>query len=105
MTNHTNCEHDRTPAARAACRKARKNLAHIEARIELINVLGAEWVLKAAWRFGSLQTTDVVDAADAILGYFAPSGDEARDRGRRANGYIITTSAREIRSIVLRSFS
>lgn len=105
--SHADCDHDLTPAARAACRKVRKAAiaAHIEERANLIQVLRNEWVFKAASRFGKVRTDDINEAADAVIAYFAPSGDDDKDARRRANGYTVTTNAHTIRSIVLRSFS
>lgn len=110
--SHADCDHERTPAARAACRKARKAAAaeRVEARASLIKALGGDmqydrWVFKAASRFGKVRTSDIDEAADAVLDYFLPSGDDDKDARRRANGYTITTSPHTMRSIILRSFS
>ena len=106
-TAHTNCDHEATPAARAKCRKLRKAAAqaHLDAQAAVIDALGQEWLFKAASRFGKVRTSDSLEAADAVIAYFFPSGDEDKDARRRANGYTVTTSAYEIRRIVLRSFS
>lgn len=119
-TAHSECYHDATKAARAQCRRERAQAEEIEAAAqaarlvaanELIEVLGASWVTKGAITFTDFTYADSqvpeaeVPAALALLAYFAPSGDEDYDRRRRANGYTITTSAYEIRRIILRRFS
>ena len=121
MTNridHKDCLHEATSSARAICRKARREAeaAHealVQALFEAMpsnDRFGIDWLLRGAAKFN----TDEVQpengrnrrqAADALISYFAPSGDQAKDDYRRRNGYIITTSASQIRSIILRSFS
>lgn len=109
-TNHSNCDHPATKAGRAACRKARAT-GQVEAQALIAffdscsNTLGIDWVIRGAARFGSYQGTDRMEAAAALVAYFAPSGDDARDADRRRNGYTITTSPSEIRSIILRAAS
>ena len=115
MTNntaHANCDHEATKAARAACRKARnsKAAAHealIQALFEAMPAEGdyKDWLLYGGSAFGGVHTSDRREAAEALLAYFAPSGDEDRDARRRANGYTVTTSASTIRSIILRRAS
>lgn len=117
---HADCYHDSTKSDRAKCRRERAQAAQAEvaeraARLvaanELIEVLGANWVTKGAITFTDFTYADSqapgadLEAALALLAYFAPSGDEDHDRRRRANGYTITTSAYEIRRIILRRFS
>jgi hypothetical protein len=117
---HRDCYHEATKAARTACRRERAAQAQAEvatqaARLvaanELIEVLGADWVKKGAITYTDFTYADSqapgadLEAALALLAYFAPSGDEDRDRRRRANGYTITTSPYEIRRIILRRFS
>lgn len=119
-TSHADCYHDSTKSERAKCRRERAQAAQAEAAAhaarliaanELIEVLGANWVTKGAITFTDFTYADSqapgadVEAALALLAYFAPSGDEDADRRRRANGYTITTSAYEIRRIILRRFS
>lgn len=118
--SHADCYHDSTKSERAKCRRNRAQVAQVEAaeraaRLiaanELIGVLGANWVTKGAITFTDFTYADSqapgadLEAALALLAYFAPSGDEDHDRRRRANGYTITTSAYEIRRIILRRFS
>lgn len=118
--SHRDCYHDATKNERAKCRRERAQAAQVEAaeraaRLiaanELIVVLGANWVTKGAITFTDFTYADSqapgadLEAALALLAYFAPSGDEDHDRRRRANGYTITTSAYEIRRIILRRFS
>jgi len=117
MTNridHTNCDHDRTSAARAICRKARATQVDAKAKAiaELLKVLDEgytprpnHWVFYGASHFAQVEVDTPEEAADALLAHFAPSGDEATDARRRANGYIITTDAHEIRRIILRAAS
>ncbi|AWY05220.1 hypothetical protein SEA_MARGARET_40 [Gordonia phage Margaret] len=102
-TTHANCDHDRTPAARAICRKAQRAVAaKRQADIaEMIRVVGDRWVFRGASMFTRTHTDDLAVAADALYNYFAPTGDDARDRARRANGYVVTTSAQVIRRTVL----
>ena len=84
-----------------------------EARTELIRVLNEGyaprpnyWVFYAVTAFcDGLVTNDVNEAADAVLAYFAPSGDERTDTRRRDNGYTITTNPYTIRRIILRRAS
>jgi hypothetical protein len=109
-TSHTDCTHPATKAARAACRKARAAI-DTEAR-DLVHFLNQDtfadidhWVTYAARRFCNLAEGTATDKARAILDYFAPSGDEAQDARRRANGYTITTDFYEIRSIIRLSAS
>ena len=117
---HADCYHDSTKSDRAKCRRERAQTAQVEAAAhaarliaanELIGVLGANWVTKGAITFADFTYADSqapgadLEAALALLAYFAPSGDEDTDRRRRANGYTITTSAYEIRRIILRRFS
>lgn len=119
MTNridHKDCLHEATSKDRAACRKARREAetAHevlVQALFEAMpsNDLGGDWLLRGAAKFNTDEAPVLGrnrrQAADALISYFAPSGDQARDDYRRRNGYIITTSASQIRSIILRSFS
>lgn len=119
MTNnridHSNCDHDRTPAARAACRKARANEDTFQAalRRELIEVFNSanyipssnHWVFYAARRFANYTGDDLDIAAGAVLAYFRPTGDEAQDANRRRNGYTVTTDPRNMLRITLRAAS
>lgn len=109
--NHTDCDHPRTKAARAACRKAR---AKVDTQaLDLLEVFSISdymgrpdhWVFYAARRFASYEGTDRIAAARAVLDYFLPSGDEDRDERRRANGYTITTDLYTMRTITLRAAS
>lgn len=109
-TAHANCTHPATKADRLACRKAHQ--ANLTKALDLLAYFDArrdynDWVLMGAQRFGNFEGSaqDRTAAALSLLTYFAPSGDEATDARRRANGYTITTSPAEIRSIILRSFS
>jgi hypothetical protein len=114
MINHTECEHESTSTARAACRKARasKDLA-TEAFINDLytampandGILGHDWLLRGASSFANLHTADRRMAAIALIAYFGPSGDDATDDNRRRNGYTITTDAYAIRRIILRRAS
>lgn len=83
---------------------------------ELIEVLRERdvrqdgWLAKACYRFTGeapeLDTDeDVRQAARRVLNHFAPSGDPEKDADRVRNGYTVTRDARQIRSIILRSFS
>jgi hypothetical protein len=115
MLNHTDCPHPATKAARAACRKARAEAATSRANdIDLLLEVFAskaytdkpgQWVWYAARRFADYQGDDLREAAAAILTYFQPSGDEARDDYRRRNGYTITSSPAHMLSITLRAAS
>jgi len=114
MTNHRDCDHPATKAARAKCRKARTEAAAKvdTAALELISYIdsrpnfgGIDWVLRGAGAFGSYQGEDRTEAARALLDYFGPSGDEDEDRSRIRNGYTITTSPSTIFSIICRRFS
>lgn len=120
MTNHRDCDHDATKAARARCRKARAQAheaevaaqaARLVAANELIEVLGANWVTKGAMAFTDFTYADSqapgadLEAALALLAYFAPSGDADEDARRLRNGYTITTDPHTIRRIILRRFS
>lgn len=79
--------------------------------IELIRVFHSEheapnkWVFYAARRFASYTGSDPIEAAQAVLTHFLPSGDERADARRRANGYTVTTSIHEMRRITLRAAS
>lgn len=96
MINHANCSHEATPKDRAACRKARA--ARESRAFDLIRDFNSTsyspatnyWVFYAANRFAGYQGNVPLEAALAILDYFSPSGDEAKDDRRRANGYLVT---------------
>lgn len=113
-TAHANCDHEATKAARAACRKARSSATAIR-DAQVADLLAAydrgyqtrpnAWVLNSAAKFAKVHTDDPIIAANALLDFFAPSGDEVRDAARRANGYTITTDASTIASITIRSFA
>lgn len=123
MTNridHKDCLHEATSKDRAACRKARasQDAAHevlIQALLDAMpenDGLGYDWLMRGASIFGGYAGHEVLktpitrrEAAEALLSYFGPSGDEDRDARRRANGYTVTTSASQIRSIILRRCS
>lgn len=109
-TAHANCTHPATKADRAACRKAQAD--GTAQALELIQVFGSgydptpgHWVFYAARRFARYEGSDLTEAATAVLAYFLPSGDEAKDDYRRRNGYTITTDLHTMRSITLRSAS
>jgi len=111
MTTHANCTHPATKAARATCRKNRAAGPSAQV-LELIEVLNRgysprpnHWVFFAASRFAQIHTDDVFAAAEAVLAYFAPSGDDAQDDRRRRNGYIITQDPYQIRLIAGRAAS
>ena len=119
MTNridHTDCLHEATSKDRAACRKAKADTsaALALAVATLLEVFASrtmdwdsdtKWVFYAARRFASYEGSDATEAATAVLSYFAPSGDEDRDRNRKANGYTITTDPHTMVSITLRAAS
>lgn len=112
MTDHSTHDHDATPAARAACRKAvaAASSAHNAARDALIAAFAAKsdyrnWLSYAAGRFAQVRTEDPIVAAEAVMTYFFPSGDEAYDARRRANGYTVTTDVNLIVHITLRAAS
>lgn len=108
--SHTDCTHEATKAARTACRKARMAL-----RVEAAALIGIfnqgyapspdYWVWYAARHFADYRGADLEEAALAVLAYFRPSGNEARDARRKANGYTITTDIHTMRSITLRAAS
>lgn len=101
--DHRNCAHEATSKDRAACRKARAEAAASRTTCiaDLIEVFNEaryipspnHWIWYAAQRFAHYEGTDLNEAAAAILDHFYPSGDEAQDARRRANGYLITESA------------
>ena len=108
--DHTNCDHEATKVARAACRKART--ARTALCAELIEVFNEgsyptphHWVWYAARRFAKYEGDDLYEAADSILTHFLPSGDEEKDAYRRRNDYIITEDLHRMRSITLRAAS
>lgn len=107
-SSHANCDHEFTKAARATCRKVRAEAANerntwIDALLAAMpeNDLGIDWLVRGAQNFSDYRGDNRIEAANALLDYFAPSGDEARDASRRRNGYVITTDAYRIRSIIL----
>lgn len=115
MTNridHKDCLHEATSKDRAACRKW-----HAEREAFVDEILAAlpsddflhDWCLRGANRFHiddrPEQGWNRREAAHQLAKYFAPSGDEDRDANRRRNGHTITTSASQIRSIILRAYS
>lgn len=111
-TSHTDCSHEATKAARAACRKA--SAAKVTAReavlTDTIAAFAARgddliWLFRAAAAFPEVRTTDRFEAAAAVYDYFAPSGDEAKDRRRRANGYLVTSNPQDMVSATLRRAS
>lgn len=119
-TSHADCYHDSTKSERAKCRRERAQALAVEtaaqaARLvaanELIEVLGASWVTKGAITFTDFTYADSqapgaeLEAALALLAYFAPSGDADEDARRLRNGYTITTDPHTIRRIILRRFS
>lgn len=64
------------------------------------------WIFYAVNAFcDGLVTNDPIEAAEAVLKYFAPSGDERTDQRRRDNGYTITTDPYTIRRIIFRRAS
>jgi hypothetical protein len=99
-TAHQDCTHEATKAARTSCRKDRAS--GLAAAREALDIITARWALTGASNFTDYKGSDPLEATIALLAYFGPSGDEAQDARRRANGYIITTSAATIRSIILR---
>lgn len=112
--DHRNCDHDATPKARAACRKAhaeaiRSRQVLIADLIEVFNedtmMQENHWVWYAARRFARYEGDNLNDAADAILTHFYPSGNEETDNHRRANGYIITESHYHMLQITRRAAS
>lgn len=108
-TSHTDCTHEATKAARAACRKARAAGPSAEV-LELVRLADGDWILQgslfyAASRFAGVRTDDALEAATAVVAHFAPSGDEAKDARRRANGWIITTDPRYMLTIANRARS
>lgn len=114
MLNHTDCPHPATKKDRAACRKERAQAtATRTAQVaDLIEVFTAgwephpnHWIWYAARRFASYDGDNLLEAANAILDHFHPSGDAATDDNRRRNGYIITENPHFMRSITLRSAS
>lgn len=116
MLDHTECAHEATKAARATCRRNRaKALDYHNKDIDLLlEVFRSkatytdrpdQWVWWAARNFTSYKGEDVREAASAILTHFHPSGDEALDNRRKANGYIITTMPHTMLSITLRAAS
>lgn len=112
MLNHASHDHPATSAARAACRKALAASQDTTKAERLIMVMDqgfslrpGQWLYLAARRFAGYQGQDDMEAAKAVLAYFAPSGDEVKDQGRIRNGYIITEDPYTIRSITLRSAS
>jgi hypothetical protein len=119
-TSHADCYHDSTKSERAKCRRERAQALAAEtaaqalratAANELIEVLGASWVTKGAITFTDFTYADSqapgaeLEAALALLAYFAPSGDADEDARRLRNGYTITTDPHTIRRIILRRFS
>ena len=94
--DHRNCDHEATSKDRAACRKARA--VRDSRAFDLIRDFNSTsyqpatnyWVFYAANKFAGYQGDIVLEAAHAILDYFSPSGDEAKDNRRRANGYLVT---------------
>lgn len=119
-TSHADCYHDSTKSERAKCRRERAQALAAEtaaqalrvtAANELIEVLGASWVTKGAITFTDFTYADSqapgaeLEAAFALLAYFAPSGDADEDARRLRNGYTITTDPHTIRRIILRRFS
>lgn len=106
MINHADHDHPATSAARSACRKAATNAATQEAAdiARFISIMG-DWTFYAASRFAKCQTKDINEAAKAAIAHFAPSGDEATDRRRIADGWTITTNFNQIRSITLQAAS
>ena len=83
-----------------------------EKATELIRVLASGsdprpnyWVFYGASAFADLRTDDPIEAAEAVLAYFAPSGDAKKDERRRQNGYTITEDPYTIRRIILRRAS
>lgn len=119
-TSHADCYHDSTKSERAKCRRERAQALAAEvaaqalrvtAANELIEVLGASWVTKGAITFTDFTYADSqvpgaeLEAALALLAYFAPSGDADEDARRLRNGYTITTDPHTIRRIIFRRFS
>ncbi len=110
MINHSGHSHPATSAARATCRKATNGQEATIDRFLATMERGycptpGHWTFYAASRFADYRDGDIRAAAKATIAAFAPSGDEATDRRRIANGYIITTSFEEIRRIALRCAS
>lgn len=108
--SHANCPHEATRAARAACRKAQNDLlVKAHALLGIFNEGYAprpdHWVWYAAHHFTDYRGDDRVEAALQVLDYFLPSGNDAWDARRKANGYTITTDIHTMRSITLRSAS
>jgi hypothetical protein len=111
-TAHQDCDHEATKAARAACRKAKASAAKAQEG-KLADIIAAfatrgddlNWLFIAARTFPQVKTDDRFEAAAAVLDYFGPSGDEAQDARRRANGYIVTTDPYEMVRITLRRHS
>jgi hypothetical protein len=111
-TNHANCDHESTKAARATCRKDRASRTSLKA--ELLTIFAtktfpyeddAKWVRYAAGRFCNYTGDDLDIAAGAILSYFLPSGDADQDANRRRNGYTVTDNIHTMLSITLRAAS
>lgn len=118
MTNridHTDCPHEATSKARAACRKDRASLETlINAQVDALLAASAEkamfgddtkWVFYGARRFADFDGTDAREAAAALIAYFAPTGDADQDARRRANGYLVTEDPATMISTVLRAAS
>jgi hypothetical protein len=109
-TAHANCTHPATKADRLACRKAKAAVDTLA--LDLLKVMTSDfhsnpdhWTFYAASRFAQVHTDDRMIAARAVLDYFLPSGDQARDDNRRRNGYTVTTDLRTMRSITLNAAS
>lgn len=108
-TSHANCDHEATSSARALCRKARADRQVLVEGIasyfeDHVNDRFYDWLLRGAWRFGSYQGNDHLEAASALLEYFFPANEATHDR-RRRDGYTVTTSPSVMRSVILNSFS
>lgn len=111
-TNHANCDHESTKAARATCRKDRASRTSLKANLLTIFASptfaeedDAKWVWYAARRFANYTGDDLDIAAGAVLAHFLPSGDDAQDANRRRNGYTVTDNIHTMLSITLRAAS
>lgn len=109
-TAHQDCTHEATKSARATCRKARAAEAATRAAYlsNVINAFSAKditWLYRAARSFAQVEVTTDLEAAAAVADYFGPSGNEAQDARRRANGYTVTSDPHLMLSLTLRRHS
>jgi hypothetical protein len=116
-TSHADHDHDNTKAARALCRK-NAFLADSTAKAEVLACISTfrglaaayerdqdEWIWYGVRAFTAYKGTDIYEATRALLDYFAPTGDDAKDARALADGHLITTDPYAIRRIILRRAS